>query len=349
MQIGIGVTVAQQPIEKFSFDITEPTGHQLLIKVIAAGRYNPISNAVNPMDGVIPTMDESRVKMFIPNFPGPLAFEVSGVVVKRGEDVIGFPAGSRVLSAAIGGLAEFAIVDSRFAAIIPSNFSPVLAGGFGVNANTTAFALFSPNGLGLPFPGTSEAVAFDYNNKNIVISGAGTGNGKLAIQLARIVGFGKIIAIGSANGVNELKEFGATHVIDRNATDIEAQVRSIAGDEVVYVYETIGRDSKLAPALLSEKLGGTIAHIIPSYKPEIPNSKTDKVAVKLVFGWPEQNLETAKLFWQALPNWLENGDLKLKKVHVIKGLDVDEVKAALEKILAFSGGVKYIVQVSELD
>ncbi|KAJ3099994.1 hypothetical protein HK100_004798 [Physocladia obscura] len=294
-------------------------------------------------------MDENQVKAFIKAFPTPLGFEASGIVIKRGEAVVGFPLGSLVFSAARsgGGLAEFTIVDSRFAAIVPANFSPVFAGGLSVNGNTTALALFSANGLGLPFPKSLEATAFGYGSKSIAIIGGGTGNGKIAIQLARIAGFGKIIAIASASGANELLEFGATHVVDRNATNIESQVREIAGDKIMHIYETIGRDPKLAPALLSNECGGTIVHIIPPYRPDIQAFKTDKVAVKFLNGGQtEQNLETASLFWRELPKWLENGDLNLKKVHVVKGLDIDEVTMAFEKILTFSGGVKYIVQVS---
>jgi NADPH2:quinone reductase len=44
--------------------------------------------------------------------------------------------------------------------------------------------------------------------------------------------------VASFSGEAELTSYGATHVIARQAPDIEAQVREIVGDELVYMYDT---------------------------------------------------------------------------------------------------------------
>jgi NADPH2:quinone reductase len=99
-------------------------------------------------------------------------------------------------------------------------------------------AQFSAAGFDWPFPETTDSKNFDYASQKVVIIGGGSNTGKLAIQFAKIAGIGTIIATASLTGAEELKSYGATHVIARQAPDMEDQVRQIVGDDLFYMYDT---------------------------------------------------------------------------------------------------------------
>jgi NADPH2:quinone reductase len=93
----------------------------------------------------------------------------------------------------------------------------------------TAFAaLFGRGNLAIPFPGRNENKDFDYAAQTLVIIGGGSNVGRLTVQFAKMVGIGRIIAIASIRGEEELKKLGATHVIDRYSKDIPSEVYAAA-------------------------------------------------------------------------------------------------------------------------
>lgn len=70
-----------------------------------------------------------------------------------------------------------------------------------------------------------------------MIVGGGTTVGRIATQFAGLAGVGTIVTTASLSGEAELKIYGATHVIARQTPDVEEQVRSIVGDDLVYILD----------------------------------------------------------------------------------------------------------------
>jgi NADPH2:quinone reductase len=113
-------------------------------------------------------------------------------------------------------------LETNTSAVVPDGFTDDQMVTLPINANTSFAALFHPNWLGFPPPFSPEAKNFDYAAQSIVIIGAGSNCGKLAIQFARLAGIGVIIAVASLSGEKLLRELGATHVVDRNSKSVVA-------------------------------------------------------------------------------------------------------------------------------
>jgi NADPH2:quinone reductase len=208
-------------------------------------------------------------------------------------------------------------------------------------------SLFSAAGFGLPFPGTPEAVGFDYTSQKVVIIGGGTNTGKLAIQLANLAGIGTIIAIASPFGEPLLKSFGATHVIARQYSDIESQVRHIVGDELLYVYDTFtSGDQSLGVSLLSNSKKGIFVHVTPGKASDaVLAKKKGGIETKHVRGFSDFFPQFGQLFWKQFPIWLETGEIKPLKYKVIEGLDASKVNEALDEYREGKGGERYHVRI----
>jgi NADPH2:quinone reductase len=90
----------------------------------------------------------------------------------------------------------------------------------------------------------------------------GASVGKMALQFAMLAGVGTIVTTASLSGEGELKAFGAMHIIARQASDVEEQVREIVGDELMYVLDcTFGRNHNLAVSLISSEKKGIFVHL----------------------------------------------------------------------------------------
>ena len=110
-----------------------------------------------------------------------------------------------------------------------------------MNAITSFAALFHPEWFAFPAPLSPEAGTFNFASQKIVIIGAGSNVGKFGIQWAKVAGIGTIIAVASLSHEEELKDMGATHVIDRHASSLVPDIQKIAGgkDAVTHIYDCV--------------------------------------------------------------------------------------------------------------
>ena len=289
------------------------------------------------------------------DIPAILGLDLVGTVVKNGPgNTASFPIGSHVFSQysnmSCAGLQEYSLIKAPYTALVPPGISDEDAA-FPINAFTSTVCLFHPEiGFGFPFPGTPEAATFDYSAQTIVIIGGGTNCGKLGIQMARIAGIGTIITTASlAGGAEaELKAFGATHVISRHApaAEIEKQVRSIVGDELVHVYDTFHLDDhSLAVSLLSNSKQGTYTSLLPG-APSAAVAAQKKAGYKgfHLTGSSAASPDLAVLFWKLFPLWLQSGEVKPSKYSVIEGLDAEMVNKALDGYKDLATGKRYHVR-----
>jgi NADPH2:quinone reductase len=285
--------------------------------------------------------------------PAVLAGDLVGTVVKNGPDAC-FPVGTHVFSQMLfklptgGGLQEYTIINGLYTAAVPAGITDDEAALYPINAVTSAMSLFSSAGFGLPFPGTSEAAAFDYTSQKVVIIGGGTNTGKLAIQFARLASIGTIIVIASPSGAALLKSFGATHVIARQDSDIESQVRRIVGDELLYVYDAFSSgEQSLGVSLLSNSKKGIFVHNAGGNASEaVLAKKKGGVETKHVQGFSDFIPEFGQLFWKQFPIWLETGEVKPLKYKVIEGLDAAKVNEALDEYGEGRSGERYHVRIA---
>jgi NADPH:quinone reductase len=283
--------------------------------------------------------------------PAIISGDLVGTVVKNGPKAA-FPIGAHVFSQTLfddpkdGGLQEYAIINGNYTGIVPSGISDEEAALYPINAVTTALTLFSAAGFDLPFPGTPEAASFDFASQKVVIVGGGSNIGKLATQFAKLAGIGTIITIASLSGAEILKSFGATHVIARQDSDIEEQVRAIVGDELLYVYDAIsmGEGHNLGVSLLSNsKKGMFVSNLQGKASEAVLAKKREGIEEKFIRGFSHSIPEFGQLFWKEFPTWLEAGQIKPLKFKVIEGLDADSVNHALDEYGEGRSGERYHV------
>ncbi|KAK3304956.1 chaperonin 10-like protein [Chaetomium strumarium] len=338
------------PLVLKSRHIPEPNENQILLKIVVVG-LNPHDQKIRD-HGLIITPDH------LPYITGN---DIAGVVEKVGSEVTNFKPGDRVFAQADsfsgpdgGGVQQYAISPADLVAPIPSSLSFDEAATLPTVAMASFVALFHPSGLGLPAPYSSERESFDYQHCSLLVIGGGSNCGKLAIQFARLVGFGTIVALAGKTPEKEaeLKELGATYVLDRHAADVEEQCRSIIGDDLLYALDVVNHDPAaraLGVSLLSNSKRGIIATLLPG---GVDKSKVgSKVAgyeVRFTQGAGHLHREMGRLFWKHLPGWLEAGEIRpLGHYSTISGLDERAVNKALDAYRDGSGAIKVNVHPHE--
>ena len=257
-------------------EVSKPTIQvkDVLIEVKAA--------AINPIDKSI-ILGNLQSMLPIP-LPSTSAYDVSGIVVEKGNEVNNFQIGdlvySRVPQEQMGTLAEFVSVSSAAVSKKPGNIS------FEEAASVPLVGLTAFQSL--------ECAGIKENDKILIHAGSG-GVGSFAIQYAKAKG-AFVYTTTSTNNVAWVKELGADRVIDYKKEDY----KSIA-KEVDIVFDTLGQNYALE-SFEVVKQGGIVVSVVgpldeesakmfgmADYKlpEEIAKASSDKNAVyKFIFMQP---------------------------------------------------------------
>ncbi|KAK5054468.1 hypothetical protein LTR84_001359 [Exophiala bonariae] len=308
--------------------VTEPQERQLQIKVTVT--------ALNGHDQKIRDLG-----IFIDRIglPAVLGNDVVGRVVKQGSRITRFKEGDRILSQADfsrgtpqNGLQDYAVFDEDFAIKIPENTSDDDAATLPTNVIASLVALF--HDLPIPAPWTPQAKTFDYKGSSLLVVGGGSIAGRYAVQLARLAGIGRIIVIGGAQ--EELKQYGATHVLDRHLDRdrLLSQVRAVVQDELIYAFDAVNFPDGQILALdaLSTSKKGYLARLIPM---PIDQSKVkNKNAVfelKNTLGISSEHPGLCIEFWKRLEGYLEQRIIiPVQGYRILNGLSVDTISETLD-------------------
>jgi NADPH:quinone reductase-like Zn-dependent oxidoreductase len=199
-------------------DKPEVKAKDVLIEVKAA--------AINPIDKSI-VLGNLQAMLPIP-FPSGIAYDVSGIVTAKGNEVSDFEIGdlvySRVPQEQMGTIAEYVAVSSAAVAKKPGNIS-------------------FEEAASIPLAGLTALQSLEYaeikeNDKVLIHAGSG-GVGSFAIQYAKAKGAYVYTTTSSAN-VAWVKELGADEVIDYKTTDYKSIVK-----DVDIVFDTLGNNYTL--------------------------------------------------------------------------------------------------------
>ncbi|KAK9369214.1 chaperonin 10-like protein [Lipomyces kononenkoae] len=344
-QIALAITEIEKPLTRITLPVpvsADLQADELLIKLTAAG-FAPLDQKLR----------DKNLFNIGSRLPAVIGGDLVGEVVGTGVNAT-FPVGTHVFSQVLfqnprgGSLQEYTVINGVYAAEVPAGIADEEAALYPINAMTSAMALFTVQGLGIPFPGSPESANFDYASQKLAIIGGGSNTGKLAIQLARIAGIGTIVATASPSSAAELKSLGATHVISRTDTNIEEQVRDIVGDDLVYVYDTfnLGNHSLGVSLLSNSKKGNFVANVIGQADETVLAAKKGGVESKRIQGFSHGIPEFGQAFWKQLPIWIGNGTIKPMKYKVIDGLDAAKVNSALDEYRDGKGGARHHVRIA---
>lgn len=183
--------------------VPEPGPGEALVKVAAAG--------VNYAD------TRRRLGAYVEPTPLPwvVGSEIAGTVAKLGPDAqTGAQEGQRVMAlTAGGGYAEYALVSARALLPIPPQLSFVQAAALPLQG-LTAYYLLTLSGRLAP-------------GESVLVHAAAGGVGTLAVQMAKLLGAGKVIATASTPAKLEFAcSLGADAQIDYTKEDVVAGVRA---------------------------------------------------------------------------------------------------------------------------
>jgi NADPH:quinone reductase len=320
-----------QPLVIVERPIPEPKAVEVLVKVAIAG--------INPHDGYSKAMG-----LFVQDtLPTPLAADIVGEVIKLGPNVTKFQVGDNVFgfghpqSPDELGTQEYCLLDIDQTAKVPSNVSLDEAATFPLNPMTSFFAMFSVQGLNLPFPDFGNKGDVDNSGVTLVIIGAGAATGKFALQLAKLAGIGRVIAIASKSNETQLKSLGATIVIDRHQSidEVDKEVRTIVGDDLTMVYDCIGGANggqTLGARLLSNSKQGTLAVLVHAGTVDESKigDKREGYDRKFIICATKMFKDISVPFWNTLPKWIENTNLSPTTWQVVDGLDAGKINDLLD-------------------
>jgi NADPH2:quinone reductase len=312
-QAALVVNEVGKPLAITERQIPTPAENQVQVRVTVCG--------LNPHD------EKARdTGLFIADkLPAVLGNDVSGVVTALGPGVSNRQIGDHVVghsSLAPGslqnGLQEYVVLDVPFTAVIPKGVSDD-------EAATLPTNIIAP---------LVDAESFDYKGQTLLVVGGGSNCGRFGVQLAKLAGIGRIVVVGSKRSEEEIRRYGATHVIYRDSEDVLGQIREIVGDDLVYAYDAVNppEGQLLALNALSNTKKGKLARLLP--RPIDESKVKGKAAgfeIKNVFGVSHMRAELCAPFWERVPGYLESGKIIPLSFQVVDGLDAEKVNQQLDK------------------
>lgn len=204
----------------FEIATPHPTGHEILVKVKAAG--------VNPVDYKV---RQNSAKDKILDIPKIIGWDAAGVVEAVGADVTLFKVGDEVYYAGditkSGSNAEFQLVDERITGKKPMSLTYAEAAAMPLTTLTAWEILFDRMRINEKDKG-----------KTLLIIGGAGGVGSIAIQIAKKVAGLTVLATASRPESEEwCKKQGADYVV--NHRDLVNEVRAAGFKQVDFILDFV--------------------------------------------------------------------------------------------------------------
>jgi NADPH:quinone reductase-like Zn-dependent oxidoreductase len=250
------------------------------------------------------------------DLPSTIGYDVSGVIVEKGDEVHNFKIGDavygRVPQNQMGTVAEYVVVDHTVISKKPANITFEEAAGLPLVGLTAIQAL--------------ERVALKAGDRILIHAGSG-GVGSFAIQYAKAKG-AYVYTTTSTENVDWVKALGADRVIDYKKEDYKSVV-----SDLDLVFDTLGGDYTLE-ALQVIKKGGRVTSIAG-----VPDEETAAMMGMEDYKLPE-NL--AKLIDEKSANykltWMNPDGKQLDAISDM--VKVEKIKPVTDTVYAFENAIK---------
>jgi len=172
--------------------------------------------------------------------------EFAGVVAALGDGAVGHAVGDRVMGHGAATQAEYVAVEARALMPVPANLSWEEAAAFPNVFITAHDALVTAGGLR---PGES-----------VLVNAAASGVGLAAVQIARVLGAGAVVATSrSAAKLERIADLGVTHAV--GAEGLAAAVRAATGGKGIDLAIDIVGGPALADTVAVLAMGGRLVNI----------------------------------------------------------------------------------------
>lgn len=309
-----------------SAPLPTPKSDQSLVQVIAC--------AVNPVDHKL--LELPFVGRFLVSTPATPGVDIAARIItpaanspfKRDDLVFGMSGTGSAFGA--GGLAEFAICETKNIAALPRGVDPVDAAGVGV-AGITAYQSIVPRVK---------------RGDKVFINGGSGGTGTFGIQIAKAVGCFVATSCSSAN-VELCKSLGADEVIDYKKGNIVDALKDCGPFD--HVVDNVGSDDNLytrcheytRPGAVYITVGGdpSLSRMLKSLRRKLLRSNYDVDQRKREGFWPKPNTED----FQQIGEWMKAG--KVKTV-IDRKFGFEEAPQAFERLKTGRSRGKVLVDVA---
>ena len=204
----ISESIAFSEIEKPSI-----TKDEVLIEIYAAG-VNPLD--IKVIEGKLKSMGKLKL-------PATLGFDVSGIIIEKGDNVTNFNIGDEVFSKVNkpGAFAEFVAINHNLISLKPKNTNFEEAASLAL-VGLTAIQALKRGKL--------------KSGETILIHAGSGGVGSFAIQYAKAKG-AYVYTTTSTENVEWVKALGADHVIDYKTEDYKTIIKNVD-----MVLDTLGQE-----------------------------------------------------------------------------------------------------------
>lgn len=186
--------------------------------------------------------------------------EVGSAVQKKfskGDRIAGFSHGVNSANKEDGCFAQYALSKGDVQMKVPDSLSTEDAATLGVGVTTVGQGLYQS--LKLPLPTEPAKQPFP-----VLIYGASTATGTLAVQYAKLSGL-EVIAICSPHNWDLVKSLGADATFDYKDPECSAKIREHTKDNLKHAFDCISEGSSpdICANAISSK-GGVISYLLPA-------------------------------------------------------------------------------------
>ncbi|KAI5257348.1 GroES-like protein [Aureobasidium subglaciale] len=251
--------------------------------------------------------------------------EVGSAVQKKfskGDRIAGFSHGVNSANKEDGCFAQYALAKGDVQMKVPESLSTEDAATLGVGVTTVGQGLYQS--LKLPLPTEPAKQPFP-----VLIYGASTATGTLAIQYAKLSGL-EVIAICSPHNFDLVKSLGADAAFDYKDPECSAKIREHTKDNLKHVFDCIAEGSSpdISANAISSK-GGVISYLLPakSSREDVEDKSTlGYTVVGEAFSFAgnpipakPEDFEFGKMFWELAEKLFAEGKVKAHPKEVRSG------------------------------
>ncbi|OCL09875.1 oxidoreductase-like protein [Glonium stellatum] len=288
--------------------------------------------------------------------PGAIAgCDYSGIVeavgkavtngLKVGDRVAGFARGANQENHQDGSFAQHITAKGGIQIKLADHITFEEAATLGVGITTVGQGLYQS--LGLPLP-----PAKFQEKTSILIYGASTATGTLAVQFAKLSGC-EVIATASPRNFDLLRKLGADQVFDYRSQDVGSKIREATNNKLALVFDCISEG--LSPLICCEAIGSAggkysaLLKVTELPRDDVSNALTvgytaigeDFVAGQYTYPASKEDYEFAVKFWKVAEGLINEGKIKAHPVKVMGGLagipgglqDLKDGKVSGEKLV----------------
>ena len=300
-------------------EIEKPTINkdQVLIQAFAA--------SVNPLDIKVVSGKVKTQKKY--TLPATMGYDVSGVIVEKGEDVSKFNIGDEVYAFVDkqGSFAEFVAINQNIVSLKPKNTSFLEAASLPLVSLTATQAIIR---------GKLKA-----GEKILIHAGSG-GVGALAIQLAKAKG-AYVYTTTSTENVEWVKSLGADRVIDYKTENYKTIV-----NDADMVLDTLG-NKYTEDAFTVIKKGGKVITLVGPVDQETADRMQLNIVAKLYLSWKRRKI--TKLMKGTSASY----SLILMRAHarqlndITKLVESGKIKTVIDKVFPLSDTINALLYVAK--